>query len=123
MTKYATAAQGLVTNLLEMEEARVESTKLTLPVKLTGGEDDSTRAVVFYSTAGKLEAAASRISAKRRLRTLAERHNVALIVDLYVQEIYNAVNTHLFTPAGFEIKSFHDRQGRILTVSAINTNV
>ena len=50
MTKYSATVQGLVMNLLRMEEARVESTELPLPVGLTGDQDDGAGAVSFYFT-------------------------------------------------------------------------
>ena len=45
MTKYAAAVQGLVMNLLEMKEAWVECTTLSLPIELTEAEDNGTHAV------------------------------------------------------------------------------
>ena len=107
MAKYAVPAQGLIANLLEMEEAQVESIKLTLPVKLTGGEDDAARAVAFYSTAGKLVAALSGISAEGRRRTLAERHNVAHLTDMYVQEICDSIDTQCWNNTRMDIEEDH----------------
>ena len=51
-------------------------------------------------------------TAEGRLCTLAERHNVAHLGDIYVQQTSDAINIQVFTPGGFEIQSFHNRQGR-----------
>ena len=38
-----------------------------------------------------------------RLRTLVERHNVAHLGDIYVQQMADAIDIQVFTPAGFTI--------------------
>lgn len=66
--------------------------------------------------------AANKITAKGRLWTLAVRYNVSHIADLYIQEIYVAVQAQLITPNCFIIKSFHNKRGWIMAVLTINND-
>ena len=51
-------SESMIMNLVDVAEVRVENHKMMLPVKLKGIESDNQRAVSFYSTSGKLAAAA-----------------------------------------------------------------
>jgi hypothetical protein len=70
--------ESVVMNLVDMEEVRVDNHKIMLPVKFKGRESDTERAISFYSTSGKLVAAAKEISAQGRITALATNCNLII---------------------------------------------
>ena len=122
MAKRTPARDGLIMNLVEMREARVESHKLSLPVCITGEEDDTQRAVIFHAAAGKLEAASKHISARGRLDALASIVSATHNYDVETTIVFDAYYRVIFDPANWTVLSFHNHGGARLTNSTIAGN-
>lgn len=104
-------------NLVQMEEVRVENHKIMLPVKLKGRESDTERAISFYSTSGKLAAAAKEISAQGRINALATNCNLNHISELNLHTLFGSYADQLFDPSKWKIISFHNQAGARLNQS------
>ena len=67
---YVTNATGslltnnnIIMNIVKMVEVRIEDRKVSLPSRFDGSESDAERALIFYSTSGKLSGMYKEISA------------------------------------------------------------
>ena len=74
-------------NLVKMVEVRIEDRKVSLPSRLDGSESDAERALIFYSTSGKLSGMDKEISARRRIMALSTNCNLENIAELYMNSL------------------------------------
>jgi hypothetical protein len=115
---------GLLMKLVELEEVRVEKSKIMLPKKLDGTESDQQRAVVFYATAGKLINAKKEITAQGRVKAVASICNMSHIGDLNIKVIEDSAYEEIWTPSNWTIMSFHSSSGaRLHTCTAEDPQV
>ena len=117
MSAPMASSESVVMNLVQMEEVRVENHKIMLPVKLKGRESDTERAISFYSTSGKLAAAAKEISAQGRINALATNCNLNHISELNLHTLFGSYADQLFDPSKWKIISFHNQAGARLNQS------
>jgi hypothetical protein len=108
-------SDGMIMNLVDVAEVRVENHKMMLPVKLKGVESDNQRAISFYSTSGKLAAAAKEISAQGRITALATNVNLDHICELNNRTIFETYLEQLFDPSRWTVLSFHNQAGAWLS--------
>ena len=111
---------GLLMKLVELEEVRVEKSKIMLPKKLDGTETDQKRAVVFYATTGKLINAKKEITAQARVKAVATICNMSHIGDLNIKVIEDAAYEAVWDPSNWTIKSFHSSSGARLNTCTTN---
>jgi hypothetical protein len=115
-------SDDMIMNLVDVAEVRVENHKMMLPVKLRGIESDNQRAISFYSTSGKLAAAAKEISAQGRITALATNVNLDHICELNNRTIFETYLEQLFDPSKWTVLSFHNQAGVRLTRSTVAAN-
>ena len=86
-------------------------------MKFKGRESDTEQAILFYSTSGKLAAAAKENSAQRRINALSINYNLNHISELNLCTLFTLYTDQLFDPAKWRIVSFHNQAGARLNVS------
>ena len=78
---------NLIMNLVKTFEVRIEDQKVSLPSMLEGLESDAERALIFYSTSGKLSGMDKYISARGRIIALATNCNLEHIAEIYMNSL------------------------------------
>ena len=111
MAKQTPASDVLIINVVEISETRVENHKLQLPVKITGREDDTQRAVIFHAAAVKLETPRKHISTRSCLDALASIVAVNHNCDYETEGICDEYYEVFFDPSNWTILSFHNFGG------------
>ena len=122
MSAPTALSESIVMNLVQMEEVRVEMHKIMLPVKLKGREPDTEQAILFYSTSGKLAAAAKEIIAQGRINALTTNCNVNHISELNLHTLFTSYTDQLFDPSNWNIISFHNQAGERLNQPVDSNN-
>ena len=111
MATKPNASDDTIINLVDVAEVRVENHKMMPPVKFKGTESDNQRAISFYSTSGKLAAAAREISVQGRITALATNVNLNHICELNNRTIFETYVGQLFDPKNWKVLSFHNQAG------------
>ena len=84
--------------LVKMEEVRIDGIKMDFPQRMTGEESENTRAQMFYAATSKLMAAKKKISARARIKKLAEYCNLAYLGDLESESLTDLYQCKLMDP-------------------------
>ena len=106
-----TVKDGLIMNLVDMKEARVESHKLLLPAKIDGTEGDTQRAIIFHAAAGQLQAAKNHITAQGRIEALAAILAIQQTCKLQLSDLEDLYYEGIFKPSKYTVQSFHSSDG------------
>ena len=108
--------------LVKMEEVRIDGIKMDFPQRMTGEESENTRAQMFYAATSKLMAAKKKISARARIKKLAEYCNLSYLGDLESESLTDLYQCQLMDPTKWKIVAFLDSTGRRLTNSTLATD-
>ena len=92
------ANTNLIMNLVKMVEVRIEDRKVSLPSRLDRSESDAERALIFYSTSGKLSGMDEEISALGSIMALATNCNLEHIAELYINILIRSYMDQLLFP-------------------------
>ena len=105
------AATGTTIKLIE---TRLGSKKTMLPAPVDGTEDETRRALIFYTAASKIEAEASKVPYRTRLEMLAEIVGLPQLSETNVREAYRIYSERLFDPANWTVLSALNSSGTIV---------
>ena len=108
--------------IVEMHEVRIDGHKVDFPVDMTGEETENTRAQMFYAATSKLVGAKKKITARGRIKKLAEYSNLSYLGDLESDALTDQYQAQLMKPSKWKIVSFLDGAGRRLQNSTLADN-
>ena len=103
--------------IVKMEEVRIDGHKMDFPERMTGEETENARAQMFYAATSKLLGAKKKISARGRIKKLAEYCNLAYLGDLESESLTDLYQVQLMDPSKWKIIGFLDGTGRRLANS------
>ena len=98
----------LITNILKMVEV---------------SESDAKRALIFYSTSGKLSGMDKEISDCGHIMDLETNCNLKHITELYTNRLIRSYMDQIFNPDNWQVVSFHNLAGRRLELSVTYANL
>ena len=84
---------------MKMHEVRIDGHKMDFPVPMTGEESENTRAKMFYAAISKLVGAKKKITARGRIKKLAEYSNLAYLGDLESKALTDKYQAELMKPS------------------------
>ena len=119
MATISDSSKSMVMNFVDVVKVRVENHRIILPVKFKGRKSNTERAILFYSTSGKLAAASKEISAQGRINALAVNCNLNHISKLNLRTLFNSYTNQLFDPSKWRIISFRNQAGSQLGQSTM----
>ena len=90
---------GVVMNICELEETRVDGVKLMLPVRLKGTESGEERATNFYTTVGRLDAAKRDVGPAARYAHLANNSNLSGVAEMNLARLNKVYIDTMFDPS------------------------
>ena len=108
--------------IVKMVEVRVDGHKMDFPQPMTGEESENARAQMFYAATSKLLGAKKKISARGRIKKLAEYCNLAYLGDLESKALTELYQAELMKPSKWKIVAFLDSTGRRLNNSTLADN-
>ena len=110
--------KGMVLELTETSIRLINGIKIEITNKLMGTESPAKRAVSFHMTVGKLWQEKRRISPTNRVKFLAHNINRSHVAETFMNALFEHAENEIFIPGGnWQIISFHDAEGRILSLS------
>ena len=103
-----------------MEEVRIDGHKMDFPERMTGEETENARAQMFYAATSKLLGAKKKISARGRIKKLAEYCNLAYLGDLESESLAD-LYSWIGSPRQLHIKLICQKTVRSILDSRIPT--
>ena len=108
--------------IVKMHEVRVDGEKMDFPVDMTGEEAENKKAQMFYAAVSKLVGAKKKITARGKIKKLAEYAMLAYLGDLEIDTLTDLYHSELMQPSKWKIIAFLDSAGRRLTNSTVANN-
>ena len=113
MNFVPTAEGGVVMNICDLVETRIQGVKIMLPVRLKGTESGEERATNFYTTVGRLDAVKREVTVAGRITHLANNCNLANLAEMNLFRLDKEYIDQMFDPSKWEVITFHTSDGAV----------